>query len=315
MTSPHVIVGAGPIGTALSLRLADEGHRVRLVTRSASGPDHPHIERVALDATDAAALAEASAGATVLYNCANPGSYPHWEREWPPLAGSILAAAERSGAVLVTMGNLYGYGPVDGPMTRSTAAATVRPQGRAAGADVAGQPRRARSWSRESDRGPRVGLPRTLVERPQLAARAVRERDTRRKDRDGVRRPRSAAHMDRDRRRRRDPRRAGQRRTGVGLCVDRAVESARVRSRGAAKPRAPRRCRRTTTATAAPLDPAHRRCGDPRAARSVGVLYQFDRPFVADGTETTETFGITPTAWEPLLEETAHAWRARATHE
>ena len=42
------------------------------------------------------------------------------------MASSVLTAAERSGAVLVTMGNLYGYGRVDGPITEDT---PLRPNG------------------------------------------------------------------------------------------------------------------------------------------------------------------------------------------
>ena len=36
---------------------------------------------------------------------------------WPPLAASLLQAAGEAGADYVIMGNLYGYGPVTGPMT------------------------------------------------------------------------------------------------------------------------------------------------------------------------------------------------------
>lgn len=42
----HVIVGAGTIGSALTLRLAADGQDVRMVTRSGSGPVHASIERV-----------------------------------------------------------------------------------------------------------------------------------------------------------------------------------------------------------------------------------------------------------------------------
>ena len=38
---------------------------------------------------------------------------------WPPVAAAFLAAAERSGAVLVVASCLYGYGPVDVPMVES----------------------------------------------------------------------------------------------------------------------------------------------------------------------------------------------------
>lgn len=116
----YVIVGAGPVGTALARRLVADGHRVRVVTRSGRDTGIPGVESVATDASDAGALTAQATGADVLYNCANPGSYTEWERLWPPLAASILTAAERSGAVLVTVSNLYGYGPPHAPMTRET---------------------------------------------------------------------------------------------------------------------------------------------------------------------------------------------------
>jgi nucleoside-diphosphate-sugar epimerase len=112
----HVIVGAGAIGSAVARRLAGSGERVRVITRGGGGPQLPGVERVAADAADARRLTELSAGAVALYNCANP-QYHRWPLDWPPLAASLLAAAERSGPVLVMMGNLYGYGPVDRPMT------------------------------------------------------------------------------------------------------------------------------------------------------------------------------------------------------
>ncbi|MGC1212288.1 MAG: FAD-dependent monooxygenase, partial [Micromonospora sp.] len=49
----HVIVGAGPVGTATARLLAERGERVRVVTRRGTGPEHPAVERVAADAADA----------------------------------------------------------------------------------------------------------------------------------------------------------------------------------------------------------------------------------------------------------------------
>lgn len=117
--STHVIVGAGAIGWLTALELAERGHQVRVVTRSGHGPDHPSITRLALDATDADALTAAGEGAAAIYNCANP-PYHRWATDWPPLAGALLATAERTGAGLVTMGNLYPYGRVHAPMTEAT---------------------------------------------------------------------------------------------------------------------------------------------------------------------------------------------------
>jgi nucleoside-diphosphate-sugar epimerase len=123
----HLVVGAGPVGTAVARRLLADGHHVRVVTRSGSGPDG--AERVSADAADAARLADLADGAVAIYNCVNP-TYSRWEQDWPPVAAALLAAAEFSGAVLATVGNLYGYGRVDAPMTEQTPLAATGPKGR-----------------------------------------------------------------------------------------------------------------------------------------------------------------------------------------
>ncbi|MFG3297245.1 NAD-dependent epimerase/dehydratase family protein [Micromonospora chersina] len=125
----HVIVGAGPVGTATARLLAERGERVRVVTRRGTGPAHPAIERIAADAADAERLTALTEGAAALYNCANP-AYHRWPLDWPPLAAALLTAAERTGAVLATVGNLYGYGPVDAPMTEATPLAATGTKGR-----------------------------------------------------------------------------------------------------------------------------------------------------------------------------------------
>jgi nucleoside-diphosphate-sugar epimerase len=125
--SEHVIVGAGAVGSAVAELLAGRGEHVRVISRRGTGPEHPAIERVAADATDAERLTELSAGAAALYNCANP-QYHQWFTDWPPLAAALLTAAERSGAVLATMSNVYGYGPVTGPISQKTPLAATHPK-------------------------------------------------------------------------------------------------------------------------------------------------------------------------------------------
>ncbi len=114
--SKHLIVGAGHVGTATALLLVEQGEEVVIVTRSGSGPTHPAITRTAADASSSARMAELATGAVAVYNCANP-AYHRWPTDWPPIANALIDAAERSGAVLATVSNLYGYGPVSGPMT------------------------------------------------------------------------------------------------------------------------------------------------------------------------------------------------------
>ncbi|MGL5818570.1 MAG: NAD-dependent epimerase/dehydratase family protein [Phycicoccus sp.] len=125
----HVVVGAGPVGTAVALLLAEQGRRVRMVSRSGRGPEHPAVERVRLDATDVEALTRSTVGAQVLYNCANP-AYHRWASDWPPLASALLETATRCGAVLATVGNLYGYGPTDHPMRESDPLRALGTKGR-----------------------------------------------------------------------------------------------------------------------------------------------------------------------------------------
>ena len=129
----HVVVGAGPVGTAVARLLLARGEEVVVVTRSGSGMEG--AERVAADAGDATRMAEIATGAVAIYNCVNP-PYHRWPTDWPPVANALLAAAESSGAVLATTGNLYVYGPVDAPMTEQTPMATVGTKGRV----------RARMW-------------------------------------------------------------------------------------------------------------------------------------------------------------------------
>jgi nucleoside-diphosphate-sugar epimerase len=127
--SLHVVVGAGPIGSAVATLLADAGEEVRVVTRSGAGPVHPAIHRIAADASDRSRLRQLAQGAVAVYNCANP-PYTRWLTDWPPLATSLLAASEAADAVLAITGNLYGYGPVSGPMTETTPLAATGRKGR-----------------------------------------------------------------------------------------------------------------------------------------------------------------------------------------
>ncbi|MEU3355236.1 NAD-dependent epimerase/dehydratase family protein [Streptomyces sp. NPDC037389] len=126
--SVHVVIGFGPAGAATARLLAEQGHSVRVVTRSGRSRE-PGIEHVALDAADSERLSAAVRGAAAIYSCAAP-PYHRWASDWPPLASSLSAAAEDTGAVLVMLGNLYGYGPVDGTMTEELPLAATGPKGR-----------------------------------------------------------------------------------------------------------------------------------------------------------------------------------------
>src|SRR5918994_759544 len=124
----HVIVGKGPVGTTTADLLAAHGHRVRVLSRS-GGTSTDAIEHRRVDAADAGALAAAAHGAAALYNAVNP-AYHRWATDWPPVAAALLTAAERTGAVLVTMSNLYVYGSPTGPMGPDSPLAATDLKGR-----------------------------------------------------------------------------------------------------------------------------------------------------------------------------------------
>ena len=78
----HVIVGAGPVGSATAALLAGQGGQVRVITRSGAGPETSGIQRIAADATGTRGLTALAKGAAVLYNCASP-PYHRWPQDWP----------------------------------------------------------------------------------------------------------------------------------------------------------------------------------------------------------------------------------------
>ena len=120
-TSLHTIVGAGQVGLKLARLLAAEGHRVRLVRRGAAGETIAGVTWMQGDATDAAFLDKACAGADVVYNCTNPPDYAGWDGVLQPLYRAIWSGAARAGARLVQLDNLYMVGrPPESPFDEST---------------------------------------------------------------------------------------------------------------------------------------------------------------------------------------------------
>jgi nucleoside-diphosphate-sugar epimerase len=122
MNQLHVVTGAGPVGSTVALQLADQGHRVRLLTRSGSGPDHPLVERHQVDASSPDGLAAAFDGATAVFHCIHGSRYDArtWRAELIPAEQAVLAAAGRAGAVVVFPESLYAYGVVTEPITEDT---------------------------------------------------------------------------------------------------------------------------------------------------------------------------------------------------
>jgi nucleoside-diphosphate-sugar epimerase len=126
----HVVFGAGQVGRMLAVLLAERGVTVRVVSRRRSAGLPEGTAWRAADAADLDAACDAAKGAAVIYQCLN-APYAQWPERFPPLQRGVLAAAERAGALLVSLENLYGYGPTGGrPMTEDLALAATTVKGR-----------------------------------------------------------------------------------------------------------------------------------------------------------------------------------------
>jgi len=112
----HAVLGAGPVGRAIVAELVGRGITPTIVSRS--GTTVPGATTRRADITDASQLAAAIDGADVVHQCAQP-AYHRWQEEFPSLQAGVVEAVSNSGAVLVVVENLYGYGPVDGSLTET----------------------------------------------------------------------------------------------------------------------------------------------------------------------------------------------------
>jgi nucleoside-diphosphate-sugar epimerase len=108
-TPRHVIFGTGAIGLAVLDALRRRGENARLINRSGSARVAADVEVIGGDARDAGFTTEVARGAGVVYQTLNP-PYAEWTTRFPLLQAGVLAAAEATGARLVSMENVYMYG-------------------------------------------------------------------------------------------------------------------------------------------------------------------------------------------------------------
>lgn len=112
-TSLHVVLGAGPAGTAIAAELAGRGLRVRHVDRREIASTDDRVETVQADLSSAEAAIAATEGATTIYHAVNV-AYHLQVSVMPGVAEAILAAARTHGARLVVLDTLYPYGTAEG---------------------------------------------------------------------------------------------------------------------------------------------------------------------------------------------------------
>jgi nucleoside-diphosphate-sugar epimerase len=126
----HVVFGTGQVGRMVANLLTSSGRDVRSISRHRPTGLAEGVDWRSVDLTDAEAAIDAAKGAVVVYQCLNV-PYTRWPELFPGLQRTAVAAAEHAEARLVTLENVYGYGPTDGaPMTEDLPLAATTSKGR-----------------------------------------------------------------------------------------------------------------------------------------------------------------------------------------
>lgn len=299
-----LVIGSGAIGTRVARQFSARGYEVRLASRR--GSQVPGVRALALDATDAPEVARQAEGAAALINCANP-PYDRWPTHWPPIADSLLAAAESSGATLVTLSNLYPYGRVDAPMSPDTAMAAdyLKAQVRAQmwrdalAAHEAGRIRAVEVRASDFIGPDAQGVFGLRVVPRLLAGRSVRVLGS-------LDQVHSWSYVD-------------DVAATLVECALRPASWGRVWHVATNAPRTQREVIGDLCA-AAGIAPVRAGVYTPTLLRLAGLvnplarelphtLYQFTRPFVIDDERTRQELGLLPTPWPEVIEATLAAYR------
>lgn len=303
----YVVTGAGPVGWTIAEQLAGRGDSVRILTRSESGPEHPLIQRLRVDVSNAEALSAAVAGAATVFHCIHGSAYSTaaWKRELPAAEAVVLAAAGRQGAVVVFPESLYSYTRPHEVMTENSARVAVTGKRGVRAALLAARAASATDTvsvvasdfygprTRTAHAGERVvlsvlnGTPIRLIGDPDalhsftyvpdLAAAMI-----------------AAAGLPRT------PDRVLHAPTLPPL-TQRHLVGAFARAAGVSAPKltgTPGRVVRTLGV----VMPSMRELGE--------MTYQFDRPFIMDSTVSEQALRLTPTPLETATTETVQWWQA-----
>lgn len=300
-----VVLGDGPVGRTTADELLSRGQRVRVVTRSGSGPRSADRHRA--DVTDAAAVATAIGDAPLVVMATHaPYRSAAWRDLLPRMERPVLAHVTTTGATLVLPESLYAFDPDAGPISATTPRRPRSPKGEVrrdllAAREASGA--RVRSVAAGDFVGPRVlasAAGETLAGRIVAGGRPVAFG---RADLphaftyvpDLVRAMLAAAELPGD----------GHRllmAPHAGSITQQAL--ADVLADAAAVPR--RKVLTLGTVTSALVGAV---VPDVRELRE--VIYQFTQPFEIDATADEELLGLTATPWDHAAKETVDWWRSR----
>jgi nucleoside-diphosphate-sugar epimerase len=303
-----VVIGAGGVtGRAVVRHLVRSGEAVRAVTRDGRDVGTPSVELWAADAGEEGDLIAACAGAATVFHCAMP-PLRSWVERFPPMTDAIVRAAEAAGARIVYADDTWMYGRVRGAMTEDLPSRPVSRLGilrawlaeRLSAAAVAGRARvsivragelygpgvrsviagnvfgavdrgRAVRWLGDPD----LPITPTLVEDFARTLVAVGAGDTA---------DRSVWHVPHP-----EPTTG---RELAALAAEQAGRRLSFRAHGA-----------RTVQTLGLMSPLAREAAD--------LIYQFEQPFVVDGSRATARLGVVPTPYADGVRSTLAFHAAR----
>ncbi len=302
----YVVLGAGPIGRAVTAELLADGHAVTVVTRS--GTAVPGADAVAM-AGDDPALRGVLAGTSAVVIATNP-PYHRWASDWPPLLRNVIDAAEASGCDVVLIGNLYAYPlgvlmTADGPLDPPTRKGAVRA---ALWDELLAAHRAGRVRATEVRASDYIGPEALTTEGAHAGRRLVTP----------VLAGRTAFVFGQP-----DAPHSWTAVSDIAATVVAAIGSDEAWGRPWVVPTAePRSLRQIAMAIAENAGaPQPRLTRMPQALLLAGALVslmlrellemrsQHDTPFVCDGTDTTDLLGVPATPWPEIIASTVHAAR------
>lgn len=126
----QVVLGAtGGVGQAIVQALAAQGAQVRAINRSGHALAPASVEVMAADLTSRESTRAACQGATVVYHCAGV-PYDQWATFLPVMLDNVIAAVSATEARLVYSDNTYMYAPTSEPLTEDSLQAPVTRKGK-----------------------------------------------------------------------------------------------------------------------------------------------------------------------------------------
>lgn len=302
----YVVTGAGPVGYTVAEQLAEQGHQVRIVTRSGSGPEHPLVERMRVDASDPGQVSHAFQGAHAVFHCIHGSAYraAAWAAELPQAEQTVMDAAAAVGAVVVFPESLYSYSEPDRIMTEAgPRAADGGKRGIRTALLKARQAHAANTVSVVASDffGPRVKMAHAgeRMVKPILAGKAVQVIGSTRQPHSFTYVPDLAAAMIAAAHKPELWNRVLHAPTGAAV-TQREIAEAHAAAAGVAAPKV----------SAVPgwvLRVAGLFSTDMRELAE--LLYQFERPFVMDSSESQRLLGLDPTPLAEAAAATVAWWR------